>query len=73
MRPGPFVAKVVVEGHDAVNFRPRDIQLLGYHWNSASGYVTKGCLDVVQYFEERTRSLLVLRDDAVDGGGLFGR
>jgi len=27
----------------------------------------------VQYFEERTRSLTVLRDDAPHGGGLVGR
>ena len=73
MRPGPLVAEEVIEGHDAVNLGTRDIQLFGDHRDSACGDVAKSRLNAVQYFEERTRSLPVLSDDAADGGALFGR
>jgi hypothetical protein len=35
--------------------------------------MAEGGLDGVQYFEERARSLTVLRHDVSDGGSLLGR
>jgi hypothetical protein len=63
----------VIKSDDPVNLRARQVQLLGDHGDRSSRNVAKSGLDGVQYFEERTRSLTVLRHDVSDGGSLLGR
>jgi hypothetical protein len=63
----------VVKGDNPMNLRAREVQLLGDHGNGAWRNVTECGLDGVQYFEEGTRSLTVLRDDAPHGCVLLGR
>jgi hypothetical protein len=63
----------MVEGDDSVNLRPRDVQLLGKDGDGSGWNVAEGRLYGVQYFEERTRSLTVLRHDASNSGTLLGR
>ena len=50
-----------------------EVQLLGDDPDGSGWNVAERRLDGVQYFEERTRSLTMLRDDASDGSSLFGR
>lgn len=49
------------------------VQLLGDDSDGSGWNVTERRLDGVQYFQERTRSLTMLSDDASDGSSLFGR
>src|SRR6516225_1466150 len=63
----------VIKGDDPVNLRPREVQLLGDQRHGSGWNVAKGRLNAMQYFEERTRSLTMLRHDASDGGSLLGR
>ena len=56
-----------------MNLCSREVQLLGDQRHGSGWNVAKGRLNAMQYFEERTRSLTMLRHDASDGGSLLGR
>jgi hypothetical protein len=63
----------VIEGDHPVNLRTGEVQLLGDDPDGSGWNVAERRLDGVQYFQEWTRSLTMLRDDASDGSSLFGR
>jgi len=73
MCPRLSTAEEVVKRYNPVNLRPREVQLLSDDRDGSGWNVAESPLDGVQYFEERTRSLTMLRDDAPDGGNLLRR
>jgi hypothetical protein len=63
----------VIKSDDPVNLRAREVELLGDDRDCRGWNVAERRLHVVQYFDERTRSVTVLRDDTSDGRSLIGR
>jgi len=70
---GAGVAEIMIESHDAVDFRARQVQPFRDHGNSASRNEAQRGLYSVQHFQERTGASLVLGNDAPYDGTLRWR
>jgi hypothetical protein len=65
MAAGRLVSEVVIEGDDAVHFRPSEVERLGDERHGRRRHVTEGGLHIVENGKQRTFAARVAADDVV--------